>query len=105
MVIPMLRLTQAPNIAIATLWADLLCEAGMTASVQRQYLGAAAGHLPPDQCLPEIWLDYDEHAPRARALLQELQDLPQRRWACRCGEIVEGGFEQCWQCGALMPHD
>lgn len=65
----MLRLTQAPNIAIATLWADLLCEAGMTASVQRQYLGAAAGHLPPDECLPEIWLDYDEHAPRARALM------------------------------------
>src|SRR5690606_10830084 len=59
---PMLRLTQAPNIAIATLWADLLCEAGMAASVQRQYLGAAAGHLPPDQCLPEIWLDHEEHA-------------------------------------------
>ena len=34
MVAPMLRLTQAPNIAIATLWADLLCEAGMTASVR-----------------------------------------------------------------------
>ena len=66
-------------------------------------LHAALGQLR--QCLPEIWLDYDEHAPRARALLQELQDLPQRRWACRCGEIVEGGFEQCWQCGALMPRD
>ncbi|WP_298212172.1 DUF2007 domain-containing protein [Acidovorax sp.] len=101
----MLRLTQAPNIAIATLWADLLCEAGMTASVQRQYLSAAAGHLPPDQCLPEIWLDHDEHATRARALLQELQTLPQRHWACQCGEIVEGGFEQCWQCGTLMPRD
>ena len=50
----MQRLTQAPNIAIATLWADLLCEAGMTASVQRQYLSAAAGHLPPDQALREI---------------------------------------------------
>jgi hypothetical protein len=101
----MLRLTQAPNIAIATLWADLLCEAGMTASVQRQYLGAAAGHLPPDQCLPEIWLDHAEHAQRARTLLQQLQDLPQRRWVCRCGETVEGGFEQCWQCGTWMPRD
>ena len=101
----MLRLTQAPNIAIATIWADLLCEAGMTASVQRQYLGAAAGHLPPDQCLPEIWLAHDEHADRARALLQALQDLPQRHWRCRCGESVEGGFEQCWHCGALMPRD
>ena len=99
----MLRLTQAPNIAIATLWADLLCEACLAASVQRQYLGAAAGHLPPDECLPEIWLEHEEHAPRARALLQQLRDLPQRRWLCRCGETVEGGFEQCWQCGALMP--
>ncbi|GKS83007.1 DUF2007 domain-containing protein [Acidovorax sp. SUPP1855] len=99
----MLRLTQAPNIVIATLWADLLREGVMPASVQRQYLGAAAGHLPPDQCLPEIWLEHDEHAARARQLLQALQNLPQRRWLCRCGEMVEGGFEQCWQCGALMP--
>ena len=38
-----------------------------------------------------------------RNLLQALQDLPQRRWACRCGEMVEGGFEQCWHCGAFMP--
>ena len=50
----MQRLTQAPDVALATLWADLLCEAGMPASVQRQYLGAAAGHLPPHECLPEI---------------------------------------------------
>ena len=66
----MLRLTQAPNIAIATLWADLLCEAGMAASVQRQYLGAAAGHLPPDQCLPEVWVEHDPHVPRAQQILQ-----------------------------------
>lgn len=52
----MLRLTQAPNAAIAMLWSDLLCEAGMPASVQRLYLNAAAGHLPPSECLPEIWL-------------------------------------------------
>ena len=104
MVGPCLRLTQAPNIAIATLWADLLCEAGMTASVQRQYLGA-----PPDTCRPTVFArnlaQYDEHATRARALPQDLQDLPQRRWHCRCGEMVEGGFEQCWQCGALMPRE
>lgn len=74
----MLRLTQAPDIAMATLWRDLLCEAGMPASVQRQHLGAAAGHLPPGECLPEIWLTYPEHAERARALLREFQHLPQR---------------------------
>ena len=99
----MLRLTQAPNIAIATIWADLLSEAGMAASVQRQYLGAAAGHLPPDQCLPEIWLTNNEEETGARALLDALQNMPQRRWLCSCGETVEGGFEQCWRCGAPMP--
>ena len=99
----MQRLTQAPNVALATLWADLLCEAGMPATVQRQYLGAAAGHLPPDQCLPEIWLRYDEHLERAQTLLDDLRNLPQRHWQCVCGETVEGGFEQCWACGALMP--
>ena len=100
----MLRLTQAPDIAMATLWRDLLCEAGMPASVQRQYLGSAAGELPPHECLPEIWLQHSEHKERALALLEELKSLPQRRWRCpACGELVEGGFEQCWNCGALMP--
>jgi len=100
----MLRLIQAPDIALATLWCDLLCEAGMPASVQRQHLGAVAGQLPPGECLPEIWLAHAEHAERARELLREYERLPQRRWMCRaCGEAIEGGFEQCWNCGALMP--
>ena len=74
----MLRLTQAPDIATAMLWSDLLCEAGMPASVQRQHLGAAAGHLPPGECLPEIWLAHAEHADPARALLRDYESLPQR---------------------------
>jgi len=100
---PMLRLTQAPNLAIATLWADALVTEGIAASVQRQYLGSVAGELPPDQCLPEVWIHRPEQQGRARALLHDLLHVPQRRWLCACGEMVEGGFEQCWNCGALMP--
>ena len=99
----MRRLTQAPNIAIAALWADALQQAGFEASVQRYFLSGIAGELPPDQCLPEVWLTHDEDEPRARAVLNALQNMPQRRWHCVCGELVEGGFEQCWQCGAAMP--
>ena len=99
----MLRLTQAPNLAIATLWADALCNEGIGASVQRQFLGGVAGELPPDQCLPEVWLTHPEQEVRARTLLYDLQHVPQRRWLCQCGELVEGGFEQCWNCQALMP--
>ena len=99
----MLRLTRAPNIAIAAFWVDVLNQAGIGATMQRYYLGGAAGELPPDQCLPEIWLNRDEQEDSARALLHDLQQVPQRRWACACGELVEGGFEQCWQCGRPMP--
>ena len=99
----MLRLTQAPNIAIAALWVDALRHAGIEASMQRYFLGAAAGELPPDQCLPEIWLLHEEQEARAQALLKDLHEVPQRRWICACGEDVEGGFESCWQCGRPMP--
>lgn len=98
----MLRLTQAPNLAIATLWADALQIEGIEASVQRAYLGSAAGQLPPDQCLPEVWIRHPEQEARARQLLHDLQHVPQRRWRCSCGELVEGGFEQCWNCGAWL---
>ena len=97
------RLTQAPNLAIATLWADALTAGGVAASVQRQYLASAAGELPPDQCLPEVWFRHPEQETQARELLHHLQHVPQRRWVCVCGELVEGGFEQCWNCSALMP--
>jgi hypothetical protein len=99
----MLRLVQAPNIAIATLWIDTLRQAGIDATMQRYFLGGAAGELPPDQCLPEVWLMRDEQEAQARELLRELTHLPQRRWVCSCGELIEGGFEQCWNCGAWMP--
>lgn len=99
----MRRLTRAPNIAIAALWVDMLRQAGIAASMQRYFLGAAAGELPPDQCLPEIWITHDEQEAQARALLRDLQHVPQRRWTCACGERVEGGFESCWACGRDMP--
>ncbi|MBC7470959.1 MAG: DUF2007 domain-containing protein [Ramlibacter sp.] len=99
----MRRLTRAPNIAIAALWVDVLLHAGIQASVQRYYLGAAAGELPPDQCLPEVWITDDSQEAQARELLHALQNAPQRRWNCACGELVEGGFETCWNCGRPMP--
>ncbi len=99
----MLRLARAPNIAIAALWVDALRQAGFDASMQRYFLGAAAGELPPDQCLPEVWLADGSQEVAARELLSALQSMPQRRWRCACGELVEGGFESCWQCGRAMP--
>jgi len=97
------RLTQATNLALATLWADVLCQQGIAASVQRQYLSGVAGELPPDQCLPEVWVTNPQQLARARQVLADVQHPRQHRWFCTCGELVEGGFEQCWACGRDMP--
>lgn len=100
----MKKLLQAPNLALATLWADQLGAAGIAASVQRAFASGIAGEIPPDQALPEVWIERDGDLAQAQALLDEWRHLPEQRWACaRCGEIVEGPFEQCWNCGAMRP--
>ncbi len=102
----MKRAVQAPNLVLATLWADMLSGVGIPASVQRLYASGIAGEIPPDQSLPEVWVQEDDDVERARALLHAWQHQPERRWACRgCGEIVEGPFEQCWNCGRLREED
>lgn len=100
----MKRLATAPNLALATLWADMLSGAGIETSVQRAFASGIVGHVPPDQALPELWIDDERDLARAQALLHEIQHPEVRRWACRgCGELIEGAFLQCWRCGAEAP--
>jgi hypothetical protein len=100
----MKRLAQAPNLAIATLWADVLRGAGLSVSVQRAYASGIAGGIPPDQALPELWLADGPRWAEALALLRQLQHPPERRWACPgCAEVIDGPLDQCWACGAAMP--
>ena len=101
----MKRLIQAPNAAVATLWADMLQQqGGIRTSVQRYFASGIAGEIPPDQALPEVWVLDDDQLEPARTLLDRLRHLPDRHWLCHaCGETVDGPFEQCWNCGAAMP--
>ena len=100
----MKKLTTAPNLAIATLWADMLCHAGVPTTIQRAYNSSLAGQVPPDQTLPELWLTDADCFERAERMLEELQHPVSRHWMCvACGETVDGPFEQCWNCGAAMP--
>lgn len=100
----MRRLTLAPNLAIATLWADVMRGAGLSVTVQRAFASGIAGQIPPDQAGPELWLSDESEWPQARRLLHELQHPPERRWACPgCGEVIDGPFDTCWQCGAEAP--
>jgi len=100
----MKRLVQAPNTALAHLWTAQLRAAGFDVSVQREFAGGIAGEIPVDQALPEIWIMNEDRYTSARQVLADLQNLPHRRWHCPgCGELVEGPFDQCWNCGADRP--
>ena len=100
----MKRLAQAPNLALASLWCDMLAQAGFEVSVQRAYTSSIVGEIPPDQALPEIWILDDDQLDAARALLAQLQHPAWRHWVCRgCYEHIDGPFDHCWQCGAAMP--
>ncbi len=100
----MKRLVQAPNLAIATLWCDMLNGAGIAVTVQRAYASGIAGEIPPDQALPELWLVDESQLVQARDLLHQLQHPPERRWACPgCGEVIDGPFDRCWSCGCAEP--
>ena len=46
---------------------------------------------------------HDEQEAEARALLRDLRKCRSGAGVCACGELMEGGFEQCWNCGAMMP--
>ena len=100
----MKRLTSAPNLALATLWADMLSHAGVATTVQRAYASSIAGELPFDQTWPELWVQDGDQLEHARGLLHELRHPRHRHWACPgCHEVINGPFEQCWNCGASMP--
>ena len=100
----MKRVLQAPNLALATLWADMLSGAGLAATVQRAWAGSIAGELPPDQCLPEGWVQDANRCEEANKLLHSWRHAPTRHWVCAgCQESVDGPFESCWNCGEAMP--
>lgn len=100
----MRRLIIAPNLALATLWADWLSQAGVATTVQRMFAGGMAGELPPDQAQPELWVTDEAQWAEAGRLLQAFRHPTPRRWACPgCDEVIDGPFELCWNCGAAMP--
>ena len=103
----MKRVDNAPNLVIATLWADALSAAGMPAQVFSRYLTSIAGEIPPHETDPAVWVMYDEDLPRARQLLRELQrPVPGSGWTCaECGERHGPQFAQCWNCGAARPSE
>ncbi|MEW6753210.1 MAG: DUF2007 domain-containing protein [Candidatus Latescibacterota bacterium] len=103
----MQRVYSAPALPEAQRVGDLLRLEGIPCTIRGQYLGVAAGELPPTECWPAVWVFDDGDAPRARELVRELQAPASAQagtWTCpQCGEELEMPFDTCWNCGAGRP--
>jgi len=88
---------------IALLLRERLAAEGIVCLVRNDELSTALGEIPFVECYPELWVVDDEVYPRARLLLEHwLSALitEQEPWQCAgCGEMLEGQFQSCWQCG------
>ena len=76
---------------------------GIKCIARNSDLNSAAGELPPVECWPELWVVDDEKFGRARSILKKtlapLQPV-KKPWHCGgCGEMIEGQFSECWNCG------
>ncbi|UTM57426.1 DUF2007 domain-containing protein [Photobacterium sp. CCB-ST2H9] len=81
----------------------LLEHAGLRVRLTGENLSSAAGELPADVVEVMLWVPEDESI-RARELLAGYEKGSQKKWQCPdCGELNEGQFDWCWQCGTDRP--
>jgi len=81
----------------------LLAYHGVRARILNANASSLAGELPIESSLPQVWVDKDEDAPRARALIEAHVTArpggPPRNCPA-CGEENPASFDLCWSCGA-----
>lgn len=99
----MRRLYTSHNGLLAGFLRSTLQEHGIACVLKNEFLGGAAGEIPPTECWPELWVVEDADYAHAKAILETTVgfDLPPaENWQCpRCGEALEGQFLACWRCG------
>lgn len=85
----------------------MLDDAGIPSFVKNEFIQGASGEIPPHETLPEIWLIDNEWAPKAQALVEQLEkdlNADSADWICKeCNETNEGQFLICWQCEHSKP--
>ena len=69
----MIRVYVARQRYDAYLVADRLNQAGIRAHVFNEHASSIVGDVPPDVAQPQVWLADDRDAPRAHALLREME--------------------------------
>ena len=98
----MKRLFRSSTMSEVGLLRGLLEQAGIACLIKNERLSGALGDIPFLECEPELWVLQDDDMPKAKRILAEHEAPPDAtsQWRCsHCGEMVDGQFGACWQCG------
>jgi hypothetical protein len=103
----MTRVYGARDSAEAQFVKALLEAEEIPAVIQGGPLQAVLGEIPVSpESLPTVWVD-ETDVDRAMVIIDELNQggpaatSPQPSWTCpKCGEVLEGQFSTCWNCGS-----
>lgn len=103
----MKRIYVARNPADAHLVKGLLEGGNIAAVVRGEFLWGVRGEVPlTPETSPSVWVVDDSDYDRAKEMVSsyELEAngtlQASREWKCpQCGEVNEGGFTDCWNCG------
>ena len=102
----MKKLTTADSLVTITHYRNLLISEGIPAFLRNEHFGSIMGEVPFQEVWPELWVENDLDYDRARQLIDAAklqEESPAAPWKCRqCGEMNEGQFSACWNCGAMM---
>ena len=74
----------------------------MRARIFNANAASLAGELPIEASLPQVWVEQDDEAARARALIDEYltTHTAGAPASCpACGEENPASFDLCWKCG------
>ncbi len=96
----------AANIALVSIFKNIVEGAGIRCWIRNEFLSAGAGEIPPIESWPQLCVDDADYLEAKRivddALAADNQDL--KDWKCpSCGEENEGQFSECWNCGKPRP--
>lgn len=95
----------AANIALVSIFQRLLDERGIKCWIKNEALLTGIGEIPPIETWPQLCVE-DEDYSEAKRLVDEALSAKETdpSWKCdSCGEVIEGQFTECWNCGKSRP--
>lgn len=101
----MKRVHIAPTLIDAQLAADLLASLGIPNHIFNANAAGALGEVPFVNAQPEIWVEDDDQAARAREALASSAsvEIGSDKICPHCGETSPGHFLSCWRCNSALP--